>query len=152
MNMKKIVIMSIFSIIVLVILMTLIISNTAITTPEQTVARFYAGWFNGKFMLSDNSYQNANELSQNFKIKINSIISSFSSGGYDPIVCAQDFPKSFKIVPITTSDTTAEISVREYFDTLIKDIRISLIRENALWKITDINCGDMQQKNPPNIK
>jgi len=143
--MKKTVSASIFGIVVFIVLVFLIVSNVSLKTPEQTVSTFYDAWFSRKFALSDNSYQDADVLSQNFKTKISSISSSFSSRGYDPIVCAQEFPKRFEIIPINTNDTTAEVSVREYFDTIVKDIKISLIRERALWKITDVVCGDMPQ-------
>ena len=144
--MKKTVIAGIFGIIVLVGLMFLIASNTAITTPEKTVSSFYTAWFNGEFTISDSSYQNASELSKEFKTKIDSITSSFSSGGYDPVVCAQDFPIGFEIIPILVNDTNAEVGVREYFDTIVKDVKVSLVRENALWKITDVICGDMPKQ------
>lgn len=144
--MKKTVIASIFGIIVLVGLVLLIKSNISIITPEKTVSKFYTAWFNGDFMLSDNSYQNASELSKEFKTKIDSIISSSSNMGYDPIVCSQDFPIAFEIIPIFIDDNIAEVSVREYFDTIVKDIKVSLVRENALWKITDVNCGDIPKQ------
>jgi len=141
--MKKMVVAGIFGIVVLVMLIFLITSNSAVTTPDRAVTTFYESWFQGKFMLSDGSYQNADQLSLNFKKKIDSIVSSFSSEGYDPIVCAQDIPNNFEVLPIATNGENAEVSVREYFDTIVKDIKISLARENALWKITDVICGDM---------
>jgi hypothetical protein len=141
--MKKTVITGIFGIVVLVVLVFLITSNSTVTTPDRAVTTFYKSWLQGKYMLSDGSYQNADQLSLNFKKKIDSIVSSFSSGGYDPIVCAQNIPNNFEVIPITITNTQAEISIREYFDTIVKDIRVSLTRENALWKITDVICGDM---------
>ncbi|RJQ28068.1 DUF3828 domain-containing protein [Candidatus Parcubacteria bacterium] len=149
--MKKTVIVGIAGIIILVVLIFLIASNAIITKPDALVSKFYNTWLEKKYMIADDSYKQTNMLSDSFKDKIKTIISSPEQKNYDPILCAQHFPKSFEIFPIKTGDTTAEIGVREYFDTIVKDIKISLVRKNAIWKIDDVICGD-EPKQPEVIQ
>lgn len=140
--MKRGIILSVAAIIIIGALIIIIATNMAVKTPELAVSEFYADWMNGKYSLTDESYINADVLSDGVKENIKTTISSLSSGAYDPIVCAQEAPQSVQIVPISIGETTADLSVRETFQSIVKDIRVSLIREKSIWKITNIICGD----------
>ncbi len=140
--MKKRVIISIFAVVVIGVLLIIIATNTAIKSSDRTVSQFYTEWIDGKYSLSDDSYTHADILSEVAIKNINAVVSSISSGGYDPVVCSQDMPSSVEVFPIINKGQTAEVSVRETFKTIVKDIKVSLIKENSLWKITNIACGD----------
>jgi len=144
--MKKGIIISIFAIVVIGVLLIIIATNTTVKSSDRAVSQFYTDWINGKYSLSDDSYMHADILSETAIKNINSIVSSISSGGYDPIVCSQDMPSSVEVFPIVNEEQTAEVSVRETFEAIVKDIKVSLVKENSLWKITNIACGDIPKQ------
>jgi hypothetical protein len=125
--------------------------------PEKVVESFYE-WvldYRGdpatgevRNMLVDKAYRDSEHLSGAFIEKVDGIIASFETqpgGGYDPFLCAQDWPGAIRSGDVTTAGDTATVTVQQVWnpDTQfesIREITAKLQKIDGEWKISDILC------------
>ncbi|MFP4394896.1 MAG: hypothetical protein ACLFTI_06490 [Anaerolineales bacterium] len=124
--------------------------------PGEVVEAFYTSWlaYEGN-PLVDEIYQSNPHLSDAAEQKIAGIIASFERGGYDPVLCAQDWPEHFVFeTPAVTGDvaTTTVHGVWNAgtdFESL-NDIAVTLGLIEGQWQITDIACPPPDVQAPAN--
>jgi hypothetical protein len=122
-------------------------------TPESAVEAFYRWYtsYNGNVMV-DEAYRDHASLTPDVVQKVDDIIASFTHGGYDPFLCAQDIPQAFEVdTALVDGDTAAsatEATVTAHGvwnpDTAYEnrnDIFVKLTKVNGVWKIADISCA-----------
>ncbi len=127
---------------------TMIRSEAAGLTPGRVVTRFYE-WYlrcfgdpgSGKTdnPLVDGAYRTNRYLSQEFIHRVDETVGSFSQGGYDPFLCAQDVPESFTVDPPIVQGNEASVVVRTSFPE--NTFAVHLVRVDAHWRIADVSCG-----------
>ncbi|NBD34709.1 MAG: DUF3828 domain-containing protein, partial [Chloroflexi bacterium] len=120
--------------------------------PAEVVEVFYTAWlaYEGN-PLVDKLYQSNPYLSDAAEQKIADIIASFERGGYDPVLCAQDWPQHFVFETPTVTDDTATTTVHGVWNAgteyeSLNDIEVTLVVIEGQWQITDITCP------PPDVQ
>lgn len=90
--------------------------------------------------LVDGAYESRPELSEAFIQKIRDTLASLDSGGYDPILCAQDVPQSFGIPEMSmSSPDQASVVIETSFTDHSFTVDLELI--DGQWKIIDVVCS-----------
>jgi hypothetical protein len=129
---------------VLIVVMVAIVGCSqpapASASPDEVVDAFYRWYlgYPGNAMV-DRAYRDSEYLSENFKVKVDGILDSFSMGGYDPFLCAQDIPDSIAVGEPMLSGDTASVSVSTSFEGHSFDLVLNRAQDG--WKINAINCG-----------
>lgn len=108
--------------------------------PESVTKRFYENWngYEGN-PLSDKIYLSSSDVTNNLKNQISGIVEGFSDGGYDPVLCAQDKPESWKIQSSFVEGDMARVVVLENFYGSLKEVEVFLKKQDG-WKIERIFC------------
>lgn len=84
------------------------------------------------------AYKKSPLLSDGYKLKVNGILSGFKSGGYDPILMAQNKPDSFILKNPVVEGDTARVQVIENFGEDKNSLMVALQKQKGKWIITDI--------------
>jgi hypothetical protein len=113
--------------------------------PEEVVASFYTWHLGTEGVLVSRAYRSNGHLSQAFVRKVDEIIASFSRGGYDPFLCAQDIPRDMRLDPVRVEGDEARVGVHGIWNPgtqyeSANDILVVLQRQRGEWKIADIQC------------
>ena len=128
--------------------------------PAEVVEVFYTAWlaYEGN-PLVDEIYQSNPHLSDAAEQKIAEIIASFERGGYDPVLCAQDWPEHFIFETPAVTDDVAAMTVHGVWNAgtefeSLNDIAVTLGRvedqDQGQWQITDITCPPPDVQAPAN--
>jgi len=114
--------------------------------PEQVVESFY-DWYLGYpgNALADGAYRSGGPLTEEFVEKVDAIVASFDRGGYDPFLCAQDFPEDLVIDRATVSGNQARVIVHQSWNDgteygVVRSVAVELQQIGGWWMITDIIC------------
>lgn len=123
-------------------------------TPGDVVESFYTAWlaYEGNPLVGE-FYQSNPYLSAAAEQKIADIIASFERGGYDPVLCAQDWPQHFVFEAPIVTDNTATATVHGVWNAgteyeLLNDIAVTLDVIEGQWQITDITCPPAASQAP----
>ena len=112
-----------------------------VQTPHTVVQEFYNEWIEQKgSALLDETYKNDDRLTSTLIQEIEGMRSSFENGGYDPILCAQDFPNSFSLDTASTDNNQSTAYVAMDFGGNIQTVTVGLILDSQTWKINSITC------------
>jgi hypothetical protein len=115
--------------------------------PVATVESFY-GWYldNLGYDPEQDSFRKPSEpelearpeLSVQLLARRQGILASLGeTGGYDPLICAQDIPTSFKVELVEQSKTEALVAVETSFSGHRFSVRLEPIEG---WQITEVLC------------
>jgi hypothetical protein len=123
-------------------------SQAAGLTPERVVKRFYEGYL-GHFgdrasgqmrnPLVEGTYRSNRYLTQEFVQRVDRTVASFSQGGADPFLCAQDVPESFVVGQPVIRGKEASVLVSTSFPD--HSFTVYLTRADARWRISDVACS-----------
>jgi hypothetical protein len=114
--------------------------------PEDTVKDFYRWYthYNGNVMV-DGVYRDSAYLMPEVVQKVDDILASFTHGGYDPFLCAQDIPQAFEVGRAVVDGDEATVTAHgiwnpdtEYVNR--NDILVKLVKVDGVWKISDLSC------------
>jgi hypothetical protein len=110
-------------------------------TPHGATEAFYQDWINhdGNPMV-DRIYAAHPLVTPRLIDRVDAIIASFDRGGYDPVLCAQDFPAAFRVEAVSADDTTAAVRVVQQFGEQTRAVDVSLRATNGIWQIDAIRC------------
>jgi hypothetical protein len=113
------------------------------------VAGYYTWHLGSGNVLVSKAYRSNAYLSPSFVRKVDEIIASFSRGGYDPFLCAQDIPRDMRLDPVQISGDEARVGVHGVWNPgtqyeQLNDILVVLQRQRGRWKIVDIQCQGAQ--------
>ncbi len=123
------------------------IVKTSTATPKDVVESFYSWYtsYEGK-PLSSGAYKTSDYLTEAFREKVDSLLASFTQGGYDPILCAQDIPQSFTVAYPEISGSIATVAVTEVYSTSENSLLVTLEKDGNQWLIDDVTCGETKVK------
>ncbi len=114
--------------------------------PEGTVEAFYRWYtsYNGNVIV-DEAYRTNEHLTGDVVQKVDDIVASFTHGGYDPFLCAQDIPSAFEVGTATVDGDEATVTAHGVWNAGTEyenrnDILLKLVKLNGTWKITDVSC------------
>lgn len=106
----------------------------------EVVAGFYQWYLDYEGSpLAEGAYRDHPVISPEFAQAVQDRLDSFESGGYDPILCAQDLPDAVEIGTITISGDSAEVMVTTSFSG--HNFRVLLAAQDQGWQITDVVCA-----------
>jgi hypothetical protein len=122
-------------------------------TPAEVVASFYTWHLGAGNVLASKAYRSNDHLSAAFVRKVDAIVASFSRGGYDPFLCAQDIPRDMRLDPAQISGDEARVGVHGIWNPgtqyeMANDILVVLQRQRGQWKIVDVHCPGTQAETP----
>jgi hypothetical protein len=111
--------------------------------PERVVESFYSWYiaYPGN-PLAAGAYRTSEYVTEALVQKVDGIVASFDSVGYDPILCAQDKPGCFTVEMMDISENSAAAAVRTDFANHL--IYVGLIEIDGQWKIADITCPGIE--------
>jgi hypothetical protein len=117
---------------------------TASASPDEVVNAFYR-WYLGYpgNVMVDRAYHDSEYLTAELKAEVDGILDSFSGGGYDPFLCAQDIPDSITVSQPIASGDTATVSVNTSFPGHGFEVVLSMAQDG--WQIVAINCNGPAQ-------
>ena len=126
-------------------------------TPAEVVAEYYTWHLGAGNVLVSKAYRSNDHLSAAFVRKVDEIIASFSRGGYDPFLCAQDIPRDMRLDPVQIRGNEARVGVHGIWNPgtqyeLANDILVVLQRQRGQWKIVDIRCPGTQAAMPGSFR
>lgn len=112
---------------------------------EETVLAFYSDWteYEGN-PIADRIYRESAYADAGFVAKTDALIDSFDKGGFDPVLCAQDFPSELKIANAAIKGGQAVVAIEEVFSGNSRMIEARLSKPGKHWLITDIICHEGQ--------
>jgi hypothetical protein len=133
------------TIIILVALITFLVLKPE--EPDDVVRAFYKDWisYNGNPM-ADKAYESSGYVTADFADVTTDLISSFDKEAFDPILCAEDKPNNFSTVITEMGSETASVKVILFFDERTSDVGVNLVKDDGDWRISQINCGDTDEK------
>jgi hypothetical protein len=115
--------------------------------PDRVTATFYE-WYTGypasnggNSPLADHAYRQSPYLTTDFVERVDGILTSFTTGGFDPFLCAQDVPERFEFDPASISDGRAKVTARGVYSGGNSSFAVGLRLENGAWKIWDVTCA-----------
>jgi hypothetical protein len=113
--------------------------------PKETVNKFYTWYlaYEGN-PLSDEAYLESELLSDGFKDEIKQTLESFDSGGFDPLLCAQDIPPEFNTGNTEVDENTATVDLEQVFPTGKRLVPIELEKTNGKWLIINVVCSEAE--------
>ena len=111
-------------------------------TPEEAIEgffRWYAGYPGNP--MADGALATSPVVTEGLLEKVDAVVASFenSPAGYDPILCAQERPRSFRVEIIDRSPESATAAVHSEFDG--HKIYVGVMKVNGEWMIADISCA-----------
>ena len=113
------------------------------SSPKAVTEAFYDEWVNAEENpVSSQLYEGSEYVTQVFVENTNKAVSSFESGRYDPVLCAQDVPSSYTVSTRTKGEQEAETVVSEVFGDTAKSVNVKLVRHEGLWQIQEIICPE----------
>jgi hypothetical protein len=114
--------------------------------PGQVVESFYRGYleYPGHF-IGDGAHHSDAHLSERMVEKVDEIVASFTHGGYDPFLCAQDIPGAWVVEERMVSEQEARVVLHEIWNPgtqfeSVRDVTVSLKVIDGQWQIDDIVC------------
>ena len=111
------------------------------SSPKAVTEAFYDEWVNAEEdPLATRLYEESEYTTQVFIESIDTTVSSFEGGDYDPVLCAQDTPSSYTVSTRTKGEQEAETVVSTVFNDVTKEVVVKLIRNEEVWKIQNIKC------------
>lgn len=120
-------------------------------TPVEVTENFYSWYFDYigepgteemRNPLADRAYRGSPYLTAAYVDKVDTILTSFDQGGYDPFLQAQDIPQSFTVEEDFTAESEACVIVHEQWPgSSPHDLTIDLVKE-GVWKINNIRPGN----------
>lgn len=113
--------------------------------PKEVVANFYNFWLSYPEEVGDNpilarAYQEYPKLTNSLVDQLDAIIKSFEGGGYDPILCAQDFPLTMNFIEADQTENSASVVVEQNFYGNMRSTIVTLKKIEEEWKIDRIDC------------
>jgi hypothetical protein len=109
--------------------------------PAEVTLSFYSDWINYEGNpLADRLHRRSNLLTLEFKDKVDDILNSFSEAGYDPILCAQDFPDRVEVKDSIIEGNEATVLTEHFYSGGNKIVEVSLVKDLNSWQINDIVC------------
>lgn len=114
--------------------------------PAETVQAFYNWYIHYRGNpLTSGAYKSSPYLGAEFVQKVEKLTGSFSGGGYDPIICAQDIPSSFTVSGTNPSGAGSAVLVSTNFPG--HSFIVHLAQVKGRWVISDVTCGGGGQEN-----
>jgi len=113
----------------------------------KTVEDFYSWYLSypGN-VVADGAHRSSEYLTGSFVEQVDELVASFTQGGYDPFLCAQDRPGEVRVdEQVTRSGDEATILVREAWNPgteyeMTTDVVVELEMADGVWKISNIIC------------
>jgi hypothetical protein len=120
------------------------ISKPAAAAPDDVVREFY-GWYldysgeggDRRSPLADAAYRSSDDLTGACVARVDTVLTSFDKGGYDPFLLAQDVPTSIDVGVVEIFENVAHVPVETSFAG--HAFLVTLIREDGAWKIDAVN-------------
>jgi hypothetical protein len=143
---KKSIIIFLFIILAILVFFWLKPSSRVSQEPREVVANFYNFWLSyaeneGNSPISERAYQEYPQLTDSLVTQLDTIIDSFEEkGGYDPILCAQDFPLTMHFAEADQTENSATVVVEQDFYGNKRSTIVSLKKIAEEWKIDRIDC------------
>ncbi len=118
-------------------------------TPEEVVNEFYGEYLGALEDMASGLGGNPVEdfikhdlLTAANQVEIEATIASMTGpGGYDPFLCAQNFPdKSYIVGEPTIGDDNANLTVTFFYGGNPSEVPVVLAKEGGEWKIDEIIC------------
>ncbi len=129
-------------------------ATASLETPEIVAERFYS-WYTSYpgNPIVEKAYRTSSELTPNAVKKADEIIASFTRGGYDPFLCAQDIPQGFIVDTANVSGEQASLKVHGVWNEgtareMQNDIEVTLNKTNDTWKIEGVTCPTFSSAKP----
>lgn len=107
--------------------------------PEEVIEsflRWYAGYPGNP--LADDVLSSNPLVTEGLVEKVDAILASFGPAGYDPILCAQDRPRSFSVEVTDRSADSVAAVVRTEFEG--HEIYVGVAKVDGEWMIADVTC------------
>ncbi len=130
----------------------------AAESPDQVVEGYYRWYFDyargtGN-PLVDRAYRDSDYLTPALVEKVDGIIDSFTGGGYDPFLCAQDIPGQVEADKAVVVGSEATIVVHMIWNPgteaeSVHDLTVVLRQVDGQWRIDNILCGGASAAEPP---
>jgi hypothetical protein len=117
---------------------------------QETVERFYH-WYLGYpgNVVAEEAYRASEYLTPQAVEQVDQIISSFTMGGYDPFLCAQDVPERVEVVDVTVTDDAAQVVAHGVWNAGSRsDIHLTLRPVDGAWQIDHIACPVTEAEAP----
>jgi len=115
-------------------------------TPKEVTQGFY-NWYleysrNQGNPLVSRAYRSSEYLTDQFAQKVDGLLDSFAGGGYDPFLCAQDFPEKVSIGSVVVSGQNAWVVVQTHWTggATVRETTVGLKDTGGEWKVVDILC------------
>lgn len=118
-------------------------------TPENAVETFYT-WYLGLLTPDETgewenplmgAYRESDALTRNFIAQVDELLASFTGGGYDPFICAQNIPGTFMMSDVEyDGEDVAQLVVTMDFANY-HAFTVELVNMDDAWLINDVVCG-----------
>lgn len=124
-------------------------------SPASIVESFYNWYLGGQgSVLAERSYRQSEFLTPLFVQKVDGILDSFTQGGYDPFLCAQDIPGQVTADPAVIAGGEAKIVAHLAWNPgseyeMVRDLTILLRQVDGQWRIDNVLCGGAPAAEPP---
>lgn len=114
--------------------------------PEAVVERFYRWYLETDNALADRAYRSSEYLTPEWVQKVDGMLDSFSMGGVDPFLCAQDRPQDWSVEVLSASGEEAQVILHQVWNpdteyAFDREITVVLRLVAEEWKIDAILCG-----------
>lgn len=110
-------------------------------TPEEAIEGFFRWYaaYPGNPM-ADGALATSPVVTEGLLEKVDAVVASFenSPAGYDPILCAQERPRSFRVEIIDRSPDSATAAVHSEFEG--HKIYVGVMKVDGEWMIADVTC------------
>lgn len=118
-----------------------VVAAPAEPMPEDVIEgflRWYAGYPGNP--LADNVLASNPVVHESLVEKVDAVLASFENnpGGYDPILCAQDRPRNFRVELMDRSAGSASAAVHTEFEG--HKIYVGVSKVDGEWMIADVTC------------
>jgi hypothetical protein len=112
-------------------------------TPAEVVNRFYGWYLNHAGLanpLVDKAYRTSADLTPDLIAQVDQIVAGPSGAGFDPFLCAQDVPETYRVGQAEMAGESARVFV----GTSLQDhsFSVGLSRTGGRWRITAVQCGE----------
>jgi len=99
--------------------------------------------------LVNKAYRSSDLLDEQFVQQVDRLLDSFVGGGYDPFLCAQDFPATLEVGEAMVSGAEASVIVHETWNPgtqyeLVREVTVKLREVEGQWRIVDVLCPETQ--------
>jgi hypothetical protein len=118
-------------------------------TPEQVVAAFY-DWYliyteHVGNPLVDKAYHDSPDLSPDLVAEVDALLASFEGGGYDPFLCAQDRPGTWRTGAVDYHNGQASVPFIQVWNPdsdfeMERELTVYLVGDDSGWLIREIVC------------